>query len=103
VTQRKMTFGWLALGSAAVGGVVALFYAWLDRGGGLDRGGLIRNVLDVVYAPAGILAVLTSPNVHSPSDLLLWFWTTLETFAIALVALKVASVVRRLVGTQRKS
>jgi hypothetical protein len=98
-----MTLGWLALGSAAIGGAVTLFYMWLNRAGGLDRGGLIRDVLGVVYAPAGLLGVLTSPNVHSPSDLLLWFWTSLETFLIARVVLKVGSLVRRLVRTQRTS
>ena len=46
--------------------------------------------ISVLYVPAGFLAVILSPNVHSPSDLLLWLAMTLQTFAmISLVAVLV--------------
>ncbi len=54
--------------------------------------------LDYVYFPffpAVMLAIVMSPNVHDPSDLLIWLAIVAQTFGMALLAAKITGAVRR--------
>ncbi len=87
MTRRLTLAGWCLLFSALIASVL-----WFSREWQYEAG---VPLLKYIYPLAIALAVMMSPNVHDPSDLLVWLAITLQTFAMALLAAKIFGVVRR--------
>jgi hypothetical protein len=85
--------------SIAASGLIAAALLWLPLGRWLPlgSGGEMRlSVLEYIYLPALIPAVVLARAVHGGGDLLMWIAITLQTYAmVSLVAMLVRRARRR--------